>query len=127
MYPSYRACNSRHSSANIRVKIYDMSQERRELVGIFSTEKKKPSAITFISDSILAVGIDRSDTGGKSGSIALVEVSPYEPVEICGIGRQSGGLYRKMNAFKKIHNIGQGLVKCIKLDTRWKVPSRLLS
>ena len=97
------------------VKLYDMSKERRELMGIFSTEKNKPSAVTFISDNILAVGIDRSDTGGKSGSIALVEVSPYEPVINAKVGRQSKGVYREMKAVQKIHNIGQGLIKCIKL------------
>lgn len=97
------------------VKLWDLSRERREVVGTFLTENKKPSALAFVSDNLLAVGIDRSDTGGKSGSIILLELPPLEPVTDSSIGRQRKGQYRKMKASKKIHNIGKGVIHSLKL------------
>jgi WD40 repeat protein len=97
------------------VKVWDMARERREVVGSFPTENKKPSAVTFVNENTIAIGIDRSDTGGKSGSVVLVELGAYEPVADANGGRQRMGVYRKMKATKKVHNIGKGVIQSLKL------------
>ena len=97
------------------VKLWDISYTRREVVGSLSMDKKLPSAMCFVSDTQLAVSIDRSDTGGKSGAIMIVDLSAPDDSDADAPGRKRKGVYRKMKITKKLHNIGKGCLRSMKM------------
>lgn len=96
------------------IKVWDLKKEAREVVGMMNTDKKTPSALAFCNDTTMAVGIDRSDTGGSSGAIILIEIGAAAAIEGDSGGRiLQGANSRSMKIVKKLHNIGKGVISCI--------------
>ena len=98
------------------VKVWNLSANTREVTGVLSLEKKPPTAISFINDTTMAVAVDRSDTGGKSGAVFLVELKPADAVAVTGGRQLAGSSSRELKIVKKIHNIGKAAVMGIKLS-----------
>jgi len=96
------------------VKVWNLASSAREVTGVLNLEKKPPLALSFINDTTLAVAVDRSDTGGKSGAVFLVELKAPAAVPVTGGRQLAGSNSRELKIIKKIHNIGKGVVTDIK-------------
>lgn len=102
--------------SNGLVKLWDLGYTARETTGVLSLAGKPPTCVTFLDNKTLAIGIDRTDTGGASGALFLAEISDA-PTAIANDGRTLAGPFaRKIKITKKIHNIGKGCVTSAKMS-----------
>ncbi len=98
------------------VKVWNLAASAREVTGVLSLDKKPPTALAFLSDNTLAIAIDRSDTGGKSGAVFLAELNANPDIPVTGGRQLAGSNSRELKIVKKIHNIGKGAVTHIRLS-----------
>ena len=98
------------------VKVWDCSKEGRECVGLLALTHQ-PNGVVFINDTVLAVGICKGDSGGASGGILFLELSPGTPA---GPGRTQRGLHRTLKVLSKFHNVGSGTINALAVSPNGK-------
>jgi WD40 repeat protein len=106
-------CTVATTHGNNCVKVWDLSFSARECVAVLPLTHQ-PDGVCFLSDTILAVGICKGDTGGASGGILFLELSPPEPAATTVGGRVQKGVHRSLKVLSKFHNVGRGQVNCLR-------------
>jgi WD40 repeat protein len=110
-------CTVVTTHGNNCVRVWDLSFPARECVAVLPLTHQ-PDGVCFLSDTIIAVGICKGDTGGASGGILFLELSAPEPLAapagVAASGRVQRGVHRTLKVLSKFHNVGRGQVNCLR-------------
>jgi len=106
------------AQSNNTIKVWDLSLGARECVSLL-TLTHTADGLCFLSDTLLAVGISKGDTGGQSGGILFLELSPAAPAaapaQSQAAGKVQRGLYRTLKVLSRFHNIGKGAINSLRV------------